>query len=159
MGRGKAISEEVQWIVVRLSTKMNVEDISMYTGISIRSVQRILACFQRSEDVIIPKQSTKERKTKLGEAELEVSTVLLPVFQIIVNDWCQFMFNAVNNIPDIYLDELQMELKDTLGVTVDKSTIWCKLRCGGYTMKQVCMHLHVYIYINTDMTLADSCCD
>ena len=69
------------------------------------------------------------------------------------------MFNAVNNIPDIYLDKLQMELKDTLGVTVDKSTIWRKLRHGGYTMKQVCMRLHVYIYINTDMTLADLCCD
>ncbi|KAK2464102.1 hypothetical protein APHAL10511_003889, partial [Amanita phalloides] len=91
----------------------------MYTGLSIRSVERILACFWRSEDVLIPKQSMKERKRKLGKMELE------------------YMFNAVNNIPDIYLDELQMELKDVLGVIVDKSTIWRGLRCGGYTMKQL----------------------
>ncbi|KAK2459804.1 hypothetical protein APHAL10511_008236 [Amanita phalloides] len=120
MGRhSKAISEEVQWIVVRLSTKMNTEDISMYTGLSIRSVECILACFQRSEDILIPKQLMKERKRKLGEMELE------------------YMFNAVNNIPDIYLDELQMELKDVLGVIVDKSMIWHGLRRGGYTMKQL----------------------
>ena len=67
----------------------------------------------------------------------------------------QYMFNAINNTPDIYLDELQMELKDVLGVTVDKSMIWCGLRRGGYTMKQVCTRL-IYIYISADITPANS---
>jgi hypothetical protein len=48
------------------------------------------------------------------------------------------MFDAVNNVPDIYLDELQMELHDAFGVNADKSTIWRALRRSGYTMKKVC---------------------
>ena len=80
MGRhSKAILEEVQWIVVQLSTKMNMEDISMYTGLSIRSIECILACFWQSEDVLIPKQSMKEQKKKLGEMELKVSIVPLAI--------------------------------------------------------------------------------
>ena len=90
--------------------------------------------------------------------ELEVSIVPLAV--LYHSRWLmswQYMFNAINNTPDIYLDELQMELKDVLGVTVDKSMIWCGLRHGGYTMKQVCTRL-IYIYISADITPANSCC-
>ena len=58
---------------------MNTEDISMYTGLSIRSVECILACFRQSEDILIPKQSMKEQKKKLGKMELEVSIVPLAV--------------------------------------------------------------------------------
>lgn len=51
----------------------------MYTGLSIRSVECILACFRQSEDILIPKQSMKEQKKKLGKMELEVSIVPLAV--------------------------------------------------------------------------------
>jgi hypothetical protein len=75
MARGKAISEEVQWIVIRLATKMKPDDISMYTGISIRSVERIIAYFQSNQDVPAPKPLISERRKKLGEVELEVRLV------------------------------------------------------------------------------------
>lgn len=147
MGRGKAISEEVQWIIVRLSTKMNPDDISMYTGVSIRSVERIIAYFKHNQDVLVRRQSIKERKRKLGEAQLEVSALLCACH--VLNSYpLQHMFNAVNNVPDIYLDELQLELQDTFGMTVDKSTIWRNLRRGGYTMKKVCMLSTKLVYIH-----------
>ena len=38
---GKAISPVIHWIVIRLSTIMNEEDITMYTNISTRSVCKI----------------------------------------------------------------------------------------------------------------------
>ena len=139
MGRGKAISEEVQWIIIRLSTKLNQDEISMYVGVSIRSVERIIAHFKHNQDVLVRRSTIKERRGKLGEAELEVSGPLYGCH--ILNNHCfwQHMFNAVNNVPDIYLDELQMDLQDTFGVAIDKSTIWRKLRRGGYTMKKVCI--------------------
>lgn len=51
------------------------------------------------------------------------------------------MFNAVNNVPDIYLNELQMELQETFGVSANTSTIWRALKQAGYTMKKVCGHI------------------
>ena len=55
---------------------MNPDDVLMYTGISIRSVERIIAYFKHNQDVLVWKQSIKERKRKLGEVELEVSALL-----------------------------------------------------------------------------------
>ena len=139
MGRGKAISEEVQWIIIRLSTKLNQDEISMYMGVSICSVERIIAYFKHNQDVLVWRSTIKERRGKLGEAELEVSGLLYGCRILDNHCFWQHMFNAVNNVPDIYLDELQMDLQDTFGVAIDKSTIWRKLRHGGYTMKKVCI--------------------
>ena len=113
---------------------MNPDDISMYMGVSIRSVEHIIAYFKHNQDVLVRRQSIKERKRKLGEAQLEVS-VLLHACHVLNSYPLQHMFNAVNNFPDIYLDELQLELQDTFGMTVDKSTIWRNLRRGGFMMK------------------------
>ena len=46
MAHGKTLPPEVHWIVVHLSTIMTKEDISVYTGVAIRSVERILQCYQ-----------------------------------------------------------------------------------------------------------------
>jgi transposase len=48
------------------------------------------------------------------------------------------LFNTLNTAPDLYLDELRLELQERLGVSVSMSTIWRTLRKGGYTMKKVC---------------------
>ncbi|KAF8812198.1 hypothetical protein BYT27DRAFT_7018858, partial [Phlegmacium glaucopus] len=39
--------------------------------------------------------------------------------------------------PDLYLDELRLELQERHGVSVSISTIWRTLRKGGYTMKKL----------------------
>ena len=41
-------------------------------------------------------------------------------------------------MPDLYLDELQSDLRDVCGVIVPLSTIWRTLRRSGYSMKKVC---------------------
>ena len=49
----------------------------------------------------------------------------------------QHLFNTVSTAPDLYLDELRLELQERLGISVSMSTIWRALRKGGYTMKRV----------------------
>ena len=40
-------------------------------------------------------------------------------------------------MPDIYLDELRLELETRCGVSVSHQTVWRNLRKGGYTLKKV----------------------
>jgi hypothetical protein len=44
---GKSISEEIQWIIIRLSTAMSREDIAMYTGVSQRKIDTVLSIFNK----------------------------------------------------------------------------------------------------------------
>ena len=44
---GKAIPEEIQWIIIRLSTTMSREDIAVYTNISLRKIDSILSTFNK----------------------------------------------------------------------------------------------------------------
>lgn len=44
-------------------------------------------------------------------------------------------------MPDLYLDELWLELQETAGVDVSISTIWRTLVKGGYSMKKVKIHI------------------
>ena len=47
------------------------------------------------------------------------------------------LFKTLSSTPDLYLDELQLELQEKFGVSVSLSTIWRTLRKGGYSMKKV----------------------
>lgn len=46
MPQGKPVSEEVQWIIVRLGTVMSTNDIAMYADLSEHKVKDILAYFK-----------------------------------------------------------------------------------------------------------------
>jgi len=48
------------------------------------------------------------------------------------------LFNTLSSTPDLYLNELQLELQERHGVSVSISTIWRTLKRGGYSMKKVC---------------------
>ena len=78
MGHGKAIPESVQWIAVRLSTRLPVEDVCMYTDISKRSFERIMAHFRRTGDVLVPASRLKHRLHRaLCDQDIEVSCQFL----------------------------------------------------------------------------------
>jgi transposase len=47
------------------------------------------------------------------------------------------LFNTLSSTPDLYLDELQLELQEKHGVSVSIPTIWRTLKRGGYSMKKV----------------------
>ena len=51
MAKGKAVPESIRWIVVRLSTTMTEDEISMYTDIGVRTVRKILAHFKQTGNV------------------------------------------------------------------------------------------------------------
>ena len=74
MGQGKAILEVVQWIVVRLSATMPIEDVCMYSDISKRSVEKIMAHFRRTGDIIKPAERSKDNPgNALCDHDVEVS--------------------------------------------------------------------------------------
>ncbi len=49
----------------------------------------------------------------------------------------QFLHGAVSRNSDVYLNELQEDLRQICGVSVSKSSIWRALQRSGYTMKKV----------------------
>jgi transcription initiation factor IIE alpha subunit len=76
MTRGSKIPAEVQWIVIRLSSLLKKEDISVYTGISVRSVERILLYFH-AHGTIQSRESEQGRKKHLRDLDVEVSLIIL----------------------------------------------------------------------------------
>ena len=52
----------------------------------------------------------------------------------------QHLFTTVTKKPDLYLDELRMELEAKCGVSVSLNTVWRTLQTGGFTMKKVCSY-------------------
>ena len=54
MVKGKAIPSVVHWIIIRLSTSMNEEEIAMYTDVSTRSVRKILTNFKSTGSIVVP---------------------------------------------------------------------------------------------------------
>ena len=72
MRKGKAISEDVQWIIIRLSTEMQPRRYSHVHKFSVCLIERILAHFRRMHSVPVPKQSRGHAPKKLGETELKV---------------------------------------------------------------------------------------
>ena len=63
----------------------------------------------------------------------------------------------LSSTPDLYLDELRLELQETSGVNVLIPTIWRALVKGGYTMKKVCLYLDLDCTWNL-YSIAFSCC-
>ena len=72
MGRGKAIPDAVRWIIIRLSTTMTGDDISMYTDVSTRSVRKIIAHFKQTGDVERPQQMNPRLHKSLCDYDIEV---------------------------------------------------------------------------------------
>ncbi len=74
MGKGKEISEDLRWVVVRMASLLPIETITVYTNISRRQVLRILSCFRRTGQVFEPNRTSKTgRKHHLSDVELAVS--------------------------------------------------------------------------------------
>ena len=73
MPQGKATSEAVQWIVIRLSVKLTVLEIAMYTNIGERRVWDILAHFEKTGGVNVPKREKVANSRSLHDEEIQVS--------------------------------------------------------------------------------------
>ena len=73
MPQGKAISEEVQWIVVSMAPIIFEEEISMYTQISTRKVQQIVSYFKSHGNVCTPAHAWTKMHHALSDDHINVS--------------------------------------------------------------------------------------
>jgi hypothetical protein len=93
MGRGRLIPVETQWIIVRLASRVSKEDISVYTDVSLASINRILQYFKTHGTVkdSSPKDSSRPERQHLRDVEVQVLYLLrnLPLtehFKVLI--WC-----------------------------------------------------------------------
>lgn len=137
MGHGETQPPQVHWIVVRLSAVMPKENVSKFTGVSVRSVERILQHF-RIYGTVKMDDLRKERvpqRGQLKDVDLQVSADQLYMH---VLRRIQYIFGVINRTPDVYLDELQEMLDVNCEQEVSRATIWRALTRQGFTMKKVC---------------------
>jgi hypothetical protein len=72
MVKGRVICAEVQQIIVRMTTSFSDNEISMYTGVSIRKVQEIRRHFDKTGMVTVPVRSRPKSKRSLSDEDIEV---------------------------------------------------------------------------------------
>ena len=72
MPRGQAVSYAVQWIIVRLSAIMSVDEISGFVDLSSRKVRGILGHFKRTGDVNVPKHEQPTLHKSLQDEDIQV---------------------------------------------------------------------------------------
>jgi hypothetical protein len=70
---GKPISEEIQWIIVRLSAAMLWEDIAMYTGVSQRKVDDVISSFNKVGTVKVYSRQKRHTYSSLCDDDVQVS--------------------------------------------------------------------------------------
>jgi hypothetical protein len=72
MTKGRPISWDIQWVVVRMSRTVPLQEIAVYTDISIRSIERILAHFRKFGSVITPNTAVRQGPHAMNDDEIEV---------------------------------------------------------------------------------------
>ena len=135
MPQGKPISEDIQWIIICLSTNLSPKDVSMCTNVSECKVCTILAHHKKTGEVVIPKHEKLTLCRKLQEENLQVFLLFLFYHPFYFTDSLQHLYKTLSSKPDVHFDELQLELIEKHGV---EAAIWRTLVKGGYTMKKVC---------------------
>ncbi|KAH9954725.1 hypothetical protein BJV74DRAFT_800231 [Russula compacta] len=103
MPQGKVVLEEVQWVVVCMAATMSVEDITMYTQISPRKVHGIISHFNTHCTVCTPAHAHAK------------------VHHALSDDHINHLLQTLNSMPDLYLDELCIELEATMPYLYFKS--------------------------------------
>jgi hypothetical protein len=69
------------------------------------------------------------------------------------------MLSLIEHFPDIYLDEIQEQLRDLHDVDVSLATIYQTLKRLGIGSKKVCgliLYRNIYKYVN-DVAVESSC--
>jgi transposase len=135
MTKGQAISEPIQWTIIRLSAAMPSHEISGFTDISDRKIRDIIAHFKKTGSIVVSKREKPTLHRSLQDEDIQVYLHL----NLLITLTCavKHLFKTLSSTPDLYLDELRLELQERLGVSVSISTIWRTLRRGGHTMKKV----------------------
>ena len=89
--------------------------------------------FNWNGDVQAPTHEWARVQTSLQDEDIQVQKHIFIILNIPV---VTASFDILSSTPDLYLDELWLELQETCGANVLISTIWRTLVKGGYTMKK-----------------------
>lgn len=135
--KGKRVSEDLAWAIVRMAPLIGYDEIEAFTGISKRQIRSILSLWRNTGNVTRWKDNRiKGRPRHLTPQDVAVCNYcsFCASSALICS---QFIQGAVNKNCDTYLDELQESLQDTCAVEASLPTIWRALKRSGYTMKKV----------------------
>jgi hypothetical protein len=72
MARGQAVTESIQWIIIRLSAIMPSHEISGFTDISDRKIRDILAHFKKTGDIKVSKREQATLHNALQDEDIQV---------------------------------------------------------------------------------------
>ncbi|KAJ7907488.1 hypothetical protein B0H13DRAFT_1580727, partial [Mycena leptocephala] len=112
MAKGKPISEDLRWAIVRMNTLgISIDTIRLYTDVSKRQIYRIINCFLTTGNVLSASQRKKTGRTR----HLTTRDVA-------------YLHGSLDQSCDKYLEELQAGLEETCGRSVSLSTIWRALK-------------------------------
>ena len=79
MAKGQKMSLEVQQIILQLSTLLSHENIAIYTGLSLHTVEQVLHDFRKWGTIQDQEKEQCERPKKLQAEDMVVSTRTLSV--------------------------------------------------------------------------------
>jgi transposase len=148
-GNKKNISDETKQDVIHLRYNRHRKqvDIASDLRISLSSVKKILGSYRRdSQGLRVPTLRVRGRPRILQTADVDVS----PSTQAFLRDpqFFQFVIGLVTRTPDIYLHEIQAELRELCGVDTCLSSIWTALRRRGYKRKRVSCQSSSLVYLD-----------
>ena len=120
------VPEAIRWIIVSMHdfNELSTKDISKYTNISLRTVQRILKSWKDREDVWGPQHADENSPLVQPGLMSETEQILLMQF--------------LEDYPTSYLDEMQSELEAYSGVKYSLSTLTRTLFHMGISHKRLC---------------------
>lgn len=138
MPKGKPISEDLRWAIVRMhALGVPVKTIHSYTDVSPRQIYRVVNRFQSTGKVLTASQRQRTgRPRHLSSDDVAVCLRCLYLHHNVIF-LLQYLQGCLDLSCDKYLDELQLGLQETCGRVVSQSTIWRALKRSGYTMKKV----------------------
>ncbi|KIJ43620.1 hypothetical protein M422DRAFT_253206 [Sphaerobolus stellatus SS14] len=68
MTQGKKVSEDLSWVVIRMTSMFSIAEVSAFTGLSIRKIRSIQAVHRKTGDVVV-RRDPKRGKPKALSAE------------------------------------------------------------------------------------------
>ena len=79
MARGKTLSQDVRWVIIRMNRALTITEIMHYTGLKRRSIERVLSVY-RNTMAVWPqshgRRSIAGRNRVLNDDEISVSLLM-----------------------------------------------------------------------------------
>jgi transposase len=140
MARGQRIDNGARSIMCNLLKYHSAKEVAALSNVSKTALYRVAAYYEQNGKHPSPKKRRKGVPRAINEATLRVS-VHISLYCLAVSicrlTLCKYLIGRIQQLPDLYLEELQAELRRKANITVSISTIWRVLRTQGLTYKVV----------------------